>query len=897
MLPQLAGLVLAAVAYRAPAQGTPPLQPATYQSPTGEWALEVDPTSRFGAGPATCRMLRDGKPVWIKHVAFTLRGVSIDERGYAAGHAYDQGWTGRPDGNFVLVVLSPSGEIVGQHAWPLHMGRELHGSAKPWVRESILDAARGAVVFRTETSEGQDSFEEWIVLELEGGRLLDRYRPDERAQVARLRGAQVIDMLPIPKTPLHVVSWRTSIDPDDSSAKDLCIAALDPDGKPVATLALPKALDVASRSGRNLWQEMWRRGNLLPVEHDEGFAVWLPNSALRVDYGVKQLPGDSQWMIEELDRTPYEPPEEPLATDPPNEPIELRLLERVQLLGKQRPEPGAIRDIVALGFDGRGGFQAIRCDDSDRFVFTNLLLDERGEVRLERPIAPFGRPHKWQSLGAGRWLVTAYGDADRTPAIVVESTGELSPCRVADSDFSKLREVLATPDGGLVVLGTRAGIGYSWSSAVARYDAAGTRLWLTILGRSEDRDPLSDADGLCVCPSGLVVAVDEFHGVVGVIEPDGDFVATLKLAELWDHAPHVEDIQPDGNEGFLVVENRNSPVVRRVGLDGRIRSSFVPRHPDGSKDAWLARNVRRAPDGRLWTFDFRSLLRLSDDGTADLVLGQSRDSEYLDYPSTGFVDPLGCIAMLDGPTRVLHVFDRSGSLLHTAAPRPGDFEGNSDELDVSGSFAGDHFIKSTALAGGWLAFDGEGKRLGETDLGTGRRDFSSVVSFAPSNSFWVCGYEDNEAAILRDRELQELGRIDRRDDRRWFEDLEGLAVAPSGSVAVLESLPFTGQGELYTGRGTALAWFDVHGKPIGHLVLSNSSANHLIAYSGEWIAVASYTAEGIWLASTHGKGIKRFTPPPEWSAGLSGVLGVSPDGRELWLVQPSERVLWRFALP
>jgi hypothetical protein len=792
MFDHLAWLLLIVGGLRSPGMGPGPVQPETYRSASGEWSLEVDPTSRFGAGPGNYRMLRAGKPAWIKHIPFTLRGVSIDERGYAAGHAYDQGWTGRPDGNFVLAVLSPTGEVLGQHAWPMRMSPAIHGSPQPWVRESILDPQRGTVVFRTETSSRQDSFEEWCIVDLPTGRLVDRYRPDERTGLVALRGASIIDMLPIDKTPLYAVCWRMSIDPGDSSAKDLCITALGPEGRPVASLELPKELDVVGRPGRNLWQEMWWHGNLLPVDREAGFAVWLPRSAVRVDYGIKQLPGESEWLIEELERRPYEPPEKPLATDPPSEPIELHLVERVELVGKQRSQPGALRDLVALGFDGQGGFQAVRCDDSDRFVFTNLLLDERGEVLFERPIAPFGekqfRPHTWQSLGAGRWLVTAYpSDAEGAAVILVESSGDFSPCRVADFDFNQLRKAWATPDGGLTVLGTRGGSGFgTWSMAVAQYDAAGARRWLTTLGGSEERGPLSEVDGLCVSPSGLVVVVDEYDGVLGLIQPDGELAATLKLAELWDHAPHlVEDIRPDGNEGFLVVENRDAPVVRRIGLDGRIRSSFAPLHPNGSKDAWLARNVQRAPDGRLWTFDFRSLLRLGDDGVADLVLGTPRDSAYLDYPSTGYVDPLGRIALLDGPTRALHVFDRSGALLHTAAPRAGDFEGNAEEHDVVGSFDGSHFIVSSALAGGWLAFDGSGTRVGEVDLGIKKRVLSPVIAFAPGGSFWACGFEDDDAAVLRDRELQELARIDRRSDRRWFEDLSGLAVAPSGGVAVL----------------------------------------------------------------------------------------------------------------
>lgn len=139
MLVLVALILLALSASRSTGLGAP-LQPETYRSPSGEWSLEVDPSSRCGAGAGNYLMTRAGEPIWAKRLEFTLRAVRIDEHGYAAGYAYDRGWNGvAPNGNFVLAVLSPSGEVLGQHAWPTQVGWGIHSSPEPWVRESILD--------------------------------------------------------------------------------------------------------------------------------------------------------------------------------------------------------------------------------------------------------------------------------------------------------------------------------------------------------------------------------------------------------------------------------------------------------------------------------------------------------------------------------------------------------------------------------------------------------------------------------------------------------------------------------------------------------------------------------------------------------------------------------------
>jgi hypothetical protein len=905
MITQVALTLLTAGAVMvSPGLGPAPLQPATYRSPSGNWSLEVDPTSRLGSGPADYRAARGGDPVWSKHLPFTLREACIDDSGHVAGYGYDKGWNGTtPDGNFLIAVLTSSGEIAAHYEWPLGMSRALHGSPLPWVHAVVHDPEAGSVLFRLESEDEGHSFEQWRIVDLASGRWLDDYRPDVRAGFPPERRADVVNMVSVPGTGLYAISWRGSLQPEDLDAKDLSVTIARRDGATIANLDLPGELDVFSRSnGGDLWRTVRWKGTLMPARREATFFLWHPRSAQRVEYGLKPLSGDEQWLIEELAREPFEPASATTAEDPPNEAIDLPLLDRVEMTARLSPAPGPIRDLVAFGFVGPGQLQAVRCDDGEKGVFTCLLLDEQGNVLLERQLAD-SPVSAWWPIDGGRWLVTRSANQifKSIDAMLVDASGVLH--QDACPGFATVTAVSAAPNGGFVVLGNhyevRSAIAQGAGTAVASYDATGSRRWLASLdGEPKAPHSLTSSDDVAVSRSGTVAVVDPWKDALGLIGDDGTFLERLELAELWDHDPsYPADIEPDGDSGFLVIENQDSPIVRRIGNDGRVRSSIVPLHPDGSKEDWITRHVRSAPDGRLWTTDGIALLRLSEDGRADLVLGQDRVVANLDHPWCAGIDPLGRIAIFDAGTRALHVFDASGQALQVDPSSPGDFEGAYGEGEILGAFDGSLYVRSSALEGGWLGFDAQGRRLGPIDLG-GRTQYDcDDEAFAPAaGEYWLHGAPNREVAVLRSAEKRVLARIDRRADRRWFERLEALAVAPSGRVAVLENLPWTAPLECWSG-GSAVAWFDGRGQPLGQAELSNTHTLRTVACSDEWIAAASYETGGIWLLATSSTRLKRFIPPADWNAGQGGAMGFSPDGRELWLVQPSERVLWRYGLP
>src|SRR4051794_26386542 len=61
------------------------LDPKTYLSRSGEFALEVDPSAMNGQGEGSYRLTKKGKPVWAAKHPFTLWEAIVTDDGSVAG--------------------------------------------------------------------------------------------------------------------------------------------------------------------------------------------------------------------------------------------------------------------------------------------------------------------------------------------------------------------------------------------------------------------------------------------------------------------------------------------------------------------------------------------------------------------------------------------------------------------------------------------------------------------------------------------------------------------------------------------------------------------------------------------------------------------------------------------
>src|SRR5258708_5725642 len=96
-------LLSAALGFQvAEAQLMPPvLQPKTYRSPAGQYALTVDPSDLYGCGEGAYRFSDGGKESWSLTLPFTLWDASVTNRGTIAGYAYTHSAGGFRD--FIVV--------------------------------------------------------------------------------------------------------------------------------------------------------------------------------------------------------------------------------------------------------------------------------------------------------------------------------------------------------------------------------------------------------------------------------------------------------------------------------------------------------------------------------------------------------------------------------------------------------------------------------------------------------------------------------------------------------------------------------------------------------------------------------------------------------------------------
>ncbi len=111
-LVSLLALGLAGLCAPAIGGGPSPLQPCDYASVAGDWVLHVDPTQRFGAGPARCRMTHAGALAWEHELAFTFREAVVASDGSVVGYALTEG-INRIENELEIAVLAPDGEVRG----------------------------------------------------------------------------------------------------------------------------------------------------------------------------------------------------------------------------------------------------------------------------------------------------------------------------------------------------------------------------------------------------------------------------------------------------------------------------------------------------------------------------------------------------------------------------------------------------------------------------------------------------------------------------------------------------------------------------------------------------------------------------------------------------------------
>jgi hypothetical protein len=282
------------------------LQPKTYVSPSGEWRLSVDPSSKLGDGPASVSVTHRGVEAWQAELPYTYWKATITDAGYAAGYAFTAG----PieivvEGEFVVAIIAPDGSTLLEERVERTLGGSPHAPSNPRVLGAFAQPMHDHFVVRI-GDPVQDN-ELWWSYRISTGESLGRAHPKDRLQdPAGL--AMTLDARAIGGTPLTLVQWYHYVW-DTRADRELGtrFVLVDSDWRPVWELALPRDFQHPDTEKEDsLLGEMFAQGGILAASTPRRFELRHVTEQQRVTYEVSADPKASTgWSVQEVARAPF----------------------------------------------------------------------------------------------------------------------------------------------------------------------------------------------------------------------------------------------------------------------------------------------------------------------------------------------------------------------------------------------------------------------------------------------------------------------------------------------------------------------------------------------------------------------------------------------------------------
>jgi hypothetical protein len=871
--------------------GPPPiLDPKRYESPSARYTLEVDPSDPQGKGPARYRLSLEGKEVWSAERPFTFWDAVVTDDGEAAGFAYSLGIRGIGDSDeFVIAIFGADGEVRARHASP-RKWRQPEGPSRPSAAGLFLDPTGQRLVVRVEDNEAR-SRESWWSFRWSDGTVIDRIDPalsvDVVGESSRLRGAR-----PLGGTPLVLVHWMRGL-------RDGVFALMDADHKPVWVLELPG--DYARPSEGAPQDRMWswvRQGQAISVGGSSGyFEVRSLSRSTRTGFKAAADPGsETGWRIREIGGEPYSVSfEDPPAPSFPT--VRLRELGRVVLAsGSERP-PHPIHDVFAFDFDEEGRFEVIRrSEDADRSV-SWCLVDRSGQLLAETEFPRFGSTESgrfhWLRISSERWLVTESGFGKG--AIVSgwwagSRSGKVEA--IEGFDCPPVESLARDPKGGFVVLG-QVQWEYGMTPILTSFGPDARPRWS--LGRERLNDPrvpqepgsLFSPEAIAVTADGSTLVLDNIRKTLQLFGSTGAFLRTISLEEAWGEAKYpVHLIATTGGSIFVHDSGGNGNSIWRMDLDGGPATRIELRHADGHKPAPHGGSLRVAPDGRLWTKDGQMLERVGPDGAIDEIVGNAPGPDSSSEIEDPFVDSLGRILTLDRRNRIVQAFDREGRLLAR-----GQFDATDEIGREPFTDAGDGSILVRVQDSQYVRFDAEGARVGREKLSTEPQGHRCYFQPRTKKRWVLAGYVGR--IVDWGEGVEGSGTkplVSRRPDGRWLRNIQSVVVGEDGTLFVKDGAT-TGPPDV----PSSISIYPPDGSQGRTIDLPAYGLGSDLSVLTDWFAIGA--GREIYLVERAGKKLVHvdFGTPEDKNKWVEPF--ASPDGRELWVVEPPTRALVRYALP
>lgn len=762
-------------------RGAPACEPRTNRSESGEFELDVDPSSRHGAGPARYGLRRQGKEVWSSALPLTLWEAVVADDGCVAGYAYDTGADGFPvnggSGVLHLLLLALDGTVRLDCQIPRDEPHHMHALPKPEGMIPLIDTAGDRVIFRIlHGTEGLG--EEWIVHRMSTGERLHSAqltRTDPESQQLSLWSHVRL----VRGTPL-VLQWRLGVRGPNGARFTL----LDAQANPVWSFELPGDYEIEEPVAGRILDRVRERSVILDVREERRFAVASVASSQSITFEVQPDPqAPSGWTVREIGRQPHDYPIEDakLGHDAPLEPFELESLGAFDLAGAL-PDAGRLTsiDVDAVG---RIGVVRSHASGGSQFEWTTPEGRSTAVVELQLPVVEAASRPQAVWLSGERWLVHRCGFGQNA---VAEAwwldlpSGKLSAIDGFESGGIQVAD--GTGEGGFVAL-TEQSLPYTIATRLCVYGADGAAKILGEVAYGQSEQGLLSPEGVCFVPTGEIAIVDCIRDEIQRFDRGGARLGTLRLEEVLGHeAGYPTRITADLEGNWIVYDSSNG-LFLHVSREGRLLSECSPRFADG-RELRPEDGLVVGPDGAWWTTDGHAVLQLDpESGVVVRVVGESPQPLVLGEIGAAHVDALGRLLVADRRTSSVHVFDRSGKRAAVCAPDPALLGDRVRAVALTTDADGRIYVGLGSYnPSKYVAFTSAGLALGAVAF-AGQ---TFVVSSLKTR--WELAYNEIR---LRDESGTEVRKIQRTPSNKWIQGTPRGAVAPDGSLVVTaEGLSF-----------------------------------------------------------------------------------------------------------
>ncbi|HWQ92846.1 MAG TPA: hypothetical protein VN673_14310 [Clostridia bacterium] len=865
------------------------VNPYTNTSPSGRFICEVDPSDIYGRGEAKYRLVQDGSVIWEGVKPFTLVCSAVTDEGVVAGYGYTYGENGTSErgykagvGDFVIAMVEPTGRLRVHESVTRERSGFLHDLPNPLARGIILDGPGNRFIVRVRDPDLNRSKESWWVYEIASGKSLGKIE----LSAGDGGTASPIRAVSIKGTPLILVQYWRYEHPDSNARFALLDSAL----KEIWSVTWRRDYNIEGDEAAQdrLRNKIWAESAILDAGKSNRFVLFSAKRSEAVSFTVQPDKGDDdRWQVTELERKKHTPTPDTVEEPLPFKREALKFLGSFSLDDSHPMEEEVFRNVIGFGFDGSGRVNLLRRGKNDEYRLA--LVETNGQLIREVTLPKLARPNLTQVRFAwtakDRWIImlSELGPEKKTFAWWLNApAGELK----ALSGFTApaVESVAGTADGGFVALCTHR-YKYTMEDELIAFDQFGKVRW-RVKQDYQNEQALFSPEDITFTTHGQVAVLDKIRRSIQYFDINGAFIKSIDLEKSWARKPNYPtEISPEPDGGVLVHDFQGSPPVVRMNPEGKVVSQFSLKHADG-RAIDPTYGVRVSPTGRVWACDGASLVRVTEEGVADLVLGSMPGSATLGRIACLTVDQNGKLYAADERSGEVHVFDQAGKRLRVCTPLNSDFAKKLIMGDIAVNQQGEVFLSggnSFPEKATYVHFDPSGARVGAKTLGldTVRERWYPLPA---NNRILAVAYQ---AAFIVGEDGNVQRKIQRRPDGNWLEYPKSASIAPDGSFAIVS-------GNSLGGPRFFVNLYSADGEPIRTIVLPTNCVEHCFAYTGKYLVTCTESA--ICLFTSLGEPVLSFEYPLEklnshWSSYST------KNGRELWLVSEWFKKVCRFELP